>query len=52
MALDTLGQLPAMTVTPANKQERTQVKALPEAVQQATGETVKLAWADQGYTGE
>ena len=23
-----------------------------EAVQEATGETVKLAWADQGYTGE
>lgn len=23
-----------------------------EAVQEVTGETVKLAWADQGYTGE
>lgn len=52
MAVDTLGQLIAMTVTSADEQERAQVKALCEAVQEATGETVKLAWADQGYTGE
>lgn len=52
MAVDTLGQLIAMTVTSANEQERAQVKALCEAVQEATGETVKLAWSDQGYTGE
>ena len=47
-----LGQLIAMTVTSADEQERAQVKALCEAVQEATGETVKLAWSDQGYTGE
>ena len=41
-----------MHVTPANEQERAQVQTLCEAVQQATGQTVKLAWADQGYTGE
>jgi transposase len=41
-----------LTVTPANEQERSQVKALCEAVQSATGETVKLVWADQGYTGD
>jgi transposase len=52
MAVDTLGQLVAMTVTPACEQERAQVQQLCEAVQQATGETVQLAWADQGYTGE
>lgn len=52
MAVDTLGNLIDLTVTPANEQERSQVKALCEAVQQATGETVELAWADQGYTGE
>lgn len=52
MAVDTLGHLIDLTVTPANEQERAQVKALCEAVQEATGETVKLAWADQGYTGE
>ena len=52
MAVDTLGHLIALTVTPADEQERAQVDALCEQVQQATGNTVKLAWADQGYTGE
>ena len=52
MAVDTLGHLIALTVTPANEQERAQVKALCEAVQDATGETVEVAWADQGYTGD
>jgi transposase len=52
MAVDTLGHLLTLTVTPASEQERAQVNALCEQVQQATGNTVKLAWADQGYTGE
>jgi transposase len=52
MAVDTLGHLLAAHVTPANEQERAQVEVLCEAVQQATGETVELAWGDQGYTGE
>ena len=52
MAVDTLGQLLAVHVTPVDEQERAQVGVLCEAVQQATGQTVKLAWADQGYTGE
>lgn len=52
MAVDTLGHLIELTVTPANEQERSQVKQLCEAVQRATGETVEVAWADQGYTGE
>jgi transposase len=52
MAVDTLGHLLAVHVTPANEQERAQVQELCEAVQQATGGSVKLAWADQGYTGE
>ena len=52
MAVDTLGHLLTLTVTPADEQERAQVDALCRQVQQATGETVKLAWADQGYTGE
>lgn len=51
MAVDTLGHLIAMTVTPADEQERAQVKELCEAVQRATGESVSIAWADQGYTG-
>ena len=41
-----------MHVTPANEQERAQVAQLCQAVQQATGQSVKLAWADQGYTGQ
>ena len=52
MAVDTLGHLLAVHVTPANEQERAQVALLCETVQEATGQTVKLAWADQGYTGD
>jgi transposase len=51
MAVDTLGQLLALLVTPANEQERAQVAALAQAVQEATGHTVQIAWVDQGYTG-
>jgi len=52
MAVDTLGQLLAVHVTPANEQERAQVAELSRQVQQVTGQTVKVAFADQGYTGE
>ena len=51
-AVDTLGHLLALHVSPANEQDREQVKELAEAVQQATGESVELAYVDQGYTGE
>ena len=51
VAVDTLGHLLALHVTPANEQERDQVGVLAEAVQEATGENVQLAWVDQGYTG-
>jgi transposase len=52
MAVDTLGHLLALLVTPANEQERAQVAELTAAVQEATGDTVKIAFVDQGYTGE
>jgi transposase len=52
LAVDTLGHLLALLVTPANVQDRAQVAALTAAVQQATGETVEVAFVDQGYTGE
>jgi transposase len=52
MAVDTLGHLLAVHVTPANEQERAQVFELCKAVQTVTGHTVELAWADHGYTGE
>src|SRR6266498_2239344 len=52
IAVDTLGQLLALLVTPANEQERAQVAALAEQVQDVTGESVEVAFVDQGYTGE
>ena len=52
VAVDTLGELLALLVTPANAQDREQVQALAAAVQEATGQTVELAFVDQGYTGE
>lgn len=52
LAVDTLGHLLALHVAPANEQDRTHVAALAEAVQEATGESVSLAYVDQGYTGE
>lgn len=52
LAVDTLGDLLALHVTPANAQDRAQVAALAQAVQDATGETVSLASVDQGDTGE
>ncbi len=51
VAVDTLGHLLALRVTPANAQDRDQVAALAAAVQAATGETVEVAVVDQGYTG-
>ena len=51
-AVDTLGLLLALHVTPADEQDRAQVAELAQAVQQVTGETVELAYVDQGYTGQ
>ncbi len=52
LAVDTLGDLLALLVTPANAQDRAQVAALAAAVQEVTGQTVEVAFVDQGYTGE
>ena len=52
VAVDTLGHLLALLVTPANEQERAQVGALARVVQQATQRSVDLAYVDQGYTGD
>ena len=52
VAVDTLGHLLALHVTPASEQDRQQVAKLARAVQQATGTSVELAFVDQGYTGE
>ena len=52
IAVDTLGHLLALVVTPANEQERAQVEARAEQVQAATAQSVELAFVDQGYTGQ
>ena len=52
IAVDTLGNLLALLVTPANEQDRALVGELAGKVQAVTGEAVELAFVDQGYTGE
>jgi hypothetical protein len=51
MAVDTLGHLLALKVTAANEQERARVSALAAEVQAVTGQSVELAFVDQGCTG-
>ena len=52
VAVDTLGHLLALHVTAADQQDRAQVRRLARRLQAATGDTVQLAFVDQGYTGE
>ena len=52
MAVDTLGYLLSLHVTPADRQDRDQVGKLAKEVQRQTGKSVELAYVDQGYTGE
>jgi transposase len=52
MVVDTLGLLLTLLVTAANEQERAQVGVLAEDVQAITGNSVELAFVDEGYTGE
>jgi transposase len=52
IAVDTLGHLLALQVTPASEQDRAQVTELAAQIQEATDEHVELAYVDQGYTGE
>jgi hypothetical protein len=52
LAVDTLDHLLALHVTPTNERDRVQVEELVEAVQQERGETVEVAFVDQGHTVE
>ena len=52
MAVDTLGHLLALHVTPANADDRAEVGRMAKAIQAATEESVEIAFVDQGYTGE
>ncbi len=51
MAVDTLGHLLALHVTPANADDRAEVERMAKAIQAATDESVEIAFVDQGYTG-
>jgi hypothetical protein len=42
-AVDTLGDLLALRVSPANEDDRKEVEKLSEEIQKATGENVELA---------
>lgn len=52
VAVDTLGHLLALCVTPANEGDRSQVEALCDAVQEVTGQSVEVAFVDGGYSGQ
>ena len=52
LAVGTLGHLLALHVTPASANHRAAVAELAEAIQDATGASVGLAFVDQGHTGE
>lgn len=52
LAVDTLGHLLALHVTAADEQDRAQVGQLAQQVQDLTGQTVEVAFVDQGYTGD
>ena len=50
MAVDTLGHLLALHVTPASAEDRGEVERLARTMQTVTGNTVDIAYVDQGYT--
>lgn len=52
MAVDTLGDLLALHLTPANDQDRAQVGELAQHVQTVTDQHVEVAFVDQAYTGD
>ncbi len=52
LAVDTLGHLLAAHVSAANENERAHVDQLLANVQEATGQSVEVAFVDSGYNGE
>ena len=51
-AVDTMGHVLALLVTPAAEQDRNQVYNLCHQIQEVTGDHVDIVLADGGYTGE
>jgi len=52
LLVDTLGHLPALCVTAADEQDQAQVSELAGRAQDEIGETVEIAYIDQGYSGK
>src|SRR6201994_629463 len=52
LAVDTLGPLLALRVTPATTDDRAEVGRLTATVQAVTGDNVEVAFVDQSYTGD
>ncbi len=52
VAVDTLGHLLALHVTAADQSDRAQVEQLAHDVQTVTGDSVELAYVDQGFSGD
>lgn len=52
VAVDTLGHVLTLHVTPADEQDCSQVERLAADVQEVAGQHVHVAFADQGDTGE
>ncbi len=52
IAVDTLGHLLALHVTPASAEDRGEIENLARTIQAVTDDRVGIAWVDQGYTGE
>lgn len=52
LAVDTLGHLLTLHVAAADEQDRAQVEQLAQDIQQVKGNTVEVAFVDQGYTGD
>jgi transposase len=51
-AVDTLGCLLSLVVTPADEQDRDQVGQLAQDIQAVTGQSVSVGFVDGAYTGE
>ena len=52
LAVDTLGHLLALHVTPAKADDRAEVGRIAKAVQAETGDSVEIAFVDQGDIGD
>jgi transposase len=52
LSTDTLGLPITLEITPANKDDRSQIATIAERVQLKTGDHVEVLMADQGYNGE